>query len=89
MSILSNLLKTSSTMSSLAISSIYITAMSVFDLVPSCLGTILNPVSFILLLTNAVLNLMVSVKPSLEPLNTVSPDGSVTPLVGQNLVDNT
>ncbi|MPM79402.1 hypothetical protein SDC9_126435 [bioreactor metagenome] len=66
-------------------SSIYIIAISVLDRTPAWLGSTFSLVSLILLLTRAVLNLIVSVNPSLEPLITVSPEGSPIPLLGHDL----
>ncbi len=63
----------------------YIIAISVLERTPICFWHTLNLGSLILLLTRAVFILMVSVNPSLEPLITVSEDGSLIPLVGHAL----
>ena len=57
-------------------------ATSERERVPTLNISIENPVSLILLLSNAAFNTSVSTKPSLEPLRTLSFHGSATDLIG-------
>ena len=75
------------TISSLAIPSIYITAISVLLLLPQRSLMTLSPVSLILLLIRTILKLIASPKASFGPCTTTSFSTFGTPLVGHPLVE--